>query len=107
MNAFDDGVNGCGLYCVSGRCAERVLDVDSANGLLVRDLVLTSRPRGLNAELLEHPQREGLDPYTRPAASHSPSFDQRRTSREPFTAIASAFFWPTSTTSFRPRVRPV
>ena len=38
-------------------------------------------------------------------ASHSPSFDQRRNTREPRTAIASAFFCPTSTTSFRRGIR--
>lgn len=35
------------------------------------------------------------------------SFDQRRSSRLPLTAIASARFWPTSTTNRLPRVIPV
>jgi len=35
------------------------------------------------------------------------SFDQRRRPDTFFTAIATAFFWPTSTTSFFPRVTPV
>ena len=42
-----------------------------------------------------------------PERSHSPSFDQRRTAREPRTAIASAGFCPMSTTSFLLRVIPV
>ena len=40
-------------------------------------------------------------------ASHSSSFDQRRRPETFFTAIATAFFWPTRTTSFLPRVTPV
>jgi hypothetical protein len=39
--------------------------------------------------------------------SHSFSFDHRRRARAPFTAIASAFRCPTSTTSRFPRVTPV
>src|SRR5262244_3450860 len=39
--------------------------------------------------------------------SHSASFDQRRRPETLRTAIATAFFWPTSTTSFLPRVTPV
>src|SRR5712691_5765208 len=41
------------------------------------------------------------------AASHSFSFDHRRRPETLRTAIATAFFWPTSTTSFLPRVTPV
>ena len=39
--------------------------------------------------------------------SHSSSFDQRRRPDTLWTAIATAFFWPTSTTSRLPRVTPV
>ena len=39
--------------------------------------------------------------------SHSSSFDQRRRPETFFTAMAAAFFWPTSTTSRLPRVMPV
>ena len=39
--------------------------------------------------------------------SHSSSLDQRRRPETFLTAIATAFFWPTSTTSFFPRVTPV
>jgi hypothetical protein len=39
--------------------------------------------------------------------SHSPSFDQRRRPETLRTAIAMAFFCPTSTTSRLPRVMPV
>ena len=41
------------------------------------------------------------------AASHSFSFDHRRRPETLRTAIATAFFWPTSTTSRFPRVTPV
>ena len=37
-------------------------------------------------------------------ASHSSSFDQRRRPEALRTAMATAFFWPTSTTSRLPRV---
>jgi hypothetical protein len=40
-------------------------------------------------------------------ASHSASFDQRRRPETLRTAIATAFFWPTSTTSLLPLVMPV
>ena len=40
-------------------------------------------------------------------SSLSLSFDHRRSSRLPLTAIASARFWPTSTTNRLPRVMPV
>ena len=39
--------------------------------------------------------------------SHSPSFDQRRRPETLRTAMATAFFCPTSTTSRLPRVTPV
>jgi hypothetical protein len=39
--------------------------------------------------------------------SHSRSFDQRRRPETPRTAMATAFFWPTRTTSRLPRVTPV
>ena len=39
--------------------------------------------------------------------SHSSSFDQRRRPETLRTAMATAFFWPTSTTSPLPRVTPV
>jgi len=39
--------------------------------------------------------------------SHSLSFDKRRRPETSRTAIATAFFWPTNTTSFLPRVMPV
>ena len=41
------------------------------------------------------------------AASHSFSFDHRRRPETLRTAIATAFFWPTSTISRFPRVTPV
>src|ERR1700738_1812080 len=41
------------------------------------------------------------------SASHSWSFDHRRRPEMLRTAIATAFFWPTSPTSFLPRVTPV
>ena len=41
------------------------------------------------------------------AASHPFSFDHRRRPETLRTAIATAFFWPTSTTSCFPRVTPV
>ena len=43
---------------------------------------------------------------TRPA-NHSFNFDQRRRPDTLRTAMAAAFFWPTSTTSRLPRVTPV
>ena len=39
--------------------------------------------------------------------SHSFSFDRRRRPETLRTAMAAAFFWPTSTTSRLPRVTPV
>src|SRR5882724_10611968 len=45
--------------------------------------------------------------YPLGSASHSRSFDHRRRPEMLRTAIATAFFWPTSTTSFLPRVTPV
>ena len=39
--------------------------------------------------------------------SHSSSLDQRRRPETLRTAMATAFFWPTSTTSRLPRVIPV
>ena len=50
------------------------------------------------------PQRELAAGWGR---SHSPSFDQRRRPETLRTAMATAFFWPTSTTSRLPRVTPV
>jgi hypothetical protein len=41
------------------------------------------------------------------SASRSWSFDHRRRPEMLRTAIATAFFWPTKTTSFLPRVTPV
>jgi hypothetical protein len=41
------------------------------------------------------------------AATHSFSFDHRRRPETLRTAIATAFFWPTSATSRFPRVTPV
>src|SRR5262249_20261443 len=42
-----------------------------------------------------------------PLDSHSPSFDQRRRLEALRIAMATAFFWPTRTTSRFPRVAPV
>ena len=42
-----------------------------------------------------------------PGRSHSPSFDHRRRPETFRTAMATAFFCPTNTTSFLPRVTPV
>jgi hypothetical protein len=42
-----------------------------------------------------------------PGRSHSASFDHRRRLEMLRTAMAMAFFWPTSTTSRFPRVTPV
>ena len=50
---------------------------------------------------------DGARPYPLGPASHSRSFDHRRRPEMLRTAIATAFFWPTSTTSFLPRVTPV
>jgi hypothetical protein len=50
--------------------------------------------------------RRQLFPHPRPA-NHSFSFDQRRPPEALRAAIATAFFWPTSTTSRLPRVTPV
>ena len=44
---------------------------------------------------------------TEDPASHSFNFDQRRRPETFFTAMATAFFWPTKTTSRLPRVTPV
>ena len=41
------------------------------------------------------------------SASHSFNFDHRRRPEALRTAMATAFFWPTSTTSRLPRVTPV
>ena len=41
------------------------------------------------------------------APNHSLSFDHRRRPEALRTAIATAFFYPTNTTSFLPRVTPV
>jgi hypothetical protein len=60
----------------------------------------------------------GLPPATHPnkptcretgarGPSHSPNFDQRRRPEVLRTAMATAFFCPTSTTSRLPRVTPV
>ena len=53
--------------------------------------------------------RSTQNPYLSVAldTSHSSSFDQRRRPETFFTAMAAAFFWPTSTTSRLPRVMPV
>jgi len=40
-------------------------------------------------------------------ANHSASFDQRRRPETLRTAMPTAFFWPTNTTSLLPLVRPV
>ncbi len=40
-------------------------------------------------------------------AIHSANFDHLRVSTFPLTAIPTAFFWPTKTTSFLPLVMPV
>ena len=45
--------------------------------------------------------------WDRPERSHSPNFDHRRRPETLRTAIATAFFCPTSTTSRLPRVTPV
>src|SRR5262249_39914894 len=42
-----------------------------------------------------------------PTPSHSRSLDQRRRPETLRTAMAMAFFWPTSTTNLFPRVIPV
>ena len=45
--------------------------------------------------------------HPEPLAIHSSSFDQRFLPETFLTAMAAAFFWPTSTTSRLPRVMPV
>ena len=45
--------------------------------------------------------------YLLGSASHSFNFDHRRLPDTLRTAMATAFFWPTSTTSFLPLVTPV
>jgi ketol-acid reductoisomerase len=47
------------------------------------------------------PDKDGL------GRSHSCSFNHRRRPETFRTAMATAFFWPTNTTSFLPRVTPV
>src|SRR5215204_5535613 len=47
------------------------------------------------------------DPQDRGSGSHSLSLVQRRFMLPPRTAMATARFWPTSTTSRLPRVTPV
>src|SRR6266568_8091353 len=63
----------------------------------------------LEIERGERPTHHGLFCELSPLgeASHSCSFDQRRRPETLRTAMATAFFWPTSTTSFFPRVTPV
>jgi hypothetical protein len=46
-------------------------------------------------------------PRTVADCGHSRSFDQRRRPETLRTAMATAFFWPTRTTSRLPRVTPV
>jgi hypothetical protein len=46
-------------------------------------------------------------PFEASALSHSPSFDHRRRPETLRTAMATAIFCPTSTTSRLPRVTPV
>jgi hypothetical protein len=57
-------------------------------------------------ERIQGAEPTGLPPqsahWCRP--SHSLNFDQRRRHETLRTAMATAFFWPTSTTSFLPRV---
>ncbi len=56
----------------------------------------------------ERPEnRWTLFDYLFGSASHSFNFDHRRRPDTLRTAIATAFFWPTSTTSFLPLVTPV
>jgi hypothetical protein len=50
---------------------------------------------------------EFVGPAGAPSRSHSSSFDHRRRPEMLRTAIATAFFWPTITTSRLPRVTPV
>ena len=89
----------------------RTVDLAHPAGAERADDLVGAHPRpGGEFHAPGHSPTDGLASLaavTRGAASHSPSFDQRRTARDPRTAIASAFFCPTSTTSFRPRVIPV
>jgi len=55
----------------------------------------------------EEAQVSLLDGTSLDVPSHSLSFDQRRLPETFLTAIATAFFWPTSTTKRFPRVTPV
>ena len=67
------------------------------------------RPSQLHALLSRQKPTNQLAVFCLPAgaASHSFSFDHRRRPETLRTAIATAFFWPTSTTSCFPRVTPV
>ena len=63
-----------------------------------------SPAEGYHGDVLMRP---GARELTEDAASHSFSFDQRRRPETFCTAMATAFFCPTSTTSRLPRVTPV
>src|SRR5262249_11996221 len=58
-----------------------------------------AQPRLSQLRVIESPRNTGR--------SHSFNFDHRRRPETLPTAMATAFFWPTSTTSFLPRVTPV
>jgi hypothetical protein len=67
------------------------------------------RKRGPKGRLigLQSAFYEFVGPAGAPSRSHSSSFDHRRRPEMLRTAIATAFFWPTITTSRLPRVTPV
>ncbi len=58
------------------------------------------------AEFLDHTAFLALN-YDLYKAIHSANFDHLRVSTFPLTAIPTAFFWPTKTSSFLPLVMPV
>ena len=70
---------------------------------------IRDRPSQLHVLLSRQKPTNQLAVFCLPAgaASHSFSFDHRRRPETLRTAIATAFFWPTSTTSCFPRVTPV
>ena len=102
-----DGQNGrCGLPFRSGCMRRSRHAVDEARARAVAWLTAWD---SLDVLLYREKPTNQLAFFCLPAgaASHSFSFDHRRRPETLRTAIATAFFWPTSTTSRFPRVTPV
>ena len=92
------------IHIIESGPAAGVVGAAELAGKLGRRHVLTFDMGGTTAKAANNyrgrPLRSGQ-------ASHSASFDHRRSSTFPLTAIPIAFFWPTSTTIFFPLVMPV